>query len=272
MAIWTLFAQLLRRSRDGLIALSIGLFVFEFIQPVAIDSFGDMDQLISLMDVVPKPFLALMNITPEMVEQVGLPGFLALGYTHPVYHLLVSAVVIWIATRGLAGEMESGSVQFALARPVSRVQFYVARVLDVVVVAIWVAVVAALGMMAGMAYAKPDGTMETSHFVTQIGASFLLAATIGGVALLASARADRMGQAVGWAAGFLIVSYVIDYFATLWDFLKPLQPISVFNYYDPPTALALGTIPVTDAIILIVVAAASALAGGLIFARRDLPN
>ena len=131
----TLMRQLLRRSKGGLIALTIGLFVFEYIQPVAIDAFGNLDQLVSIMDLVPKPFLALMNVTPEVVEQVGLPGFLALGFTHPVYHLLMSAVVIWIAARGLAGEMESGQVQVSLARPVSRRQFYLARVLAVALIA-----------------------------------------------------------------------------------------------------------------------------------------
>jgi ABC-2 type transport system permease protein len=272
IAIPILLWQLLRRSRGGLIALTIGLFIFEFIQPVAIDSFGNLDQLISIMDLVPKPFLALMNVTPEVVEQVGLPGFLALGYTHPVYHLLVSAVVIWIAARGLAGEMESGSVQVALARPVSRWQFYLARVGDVVLIALWVAVIASLGVMVGMAYSQPDGTMESSHFVAQIGNSFLLALAIGGVALLASARADRMGQAVGWAGGFLIVSYVIDYFATLWAFLEPLQPFSIFSYYDPPTALAHGTIAGKDALVLATVSLICAVAGWLIFERRDLPN
>lgn len=272
MVTLTLLSQLLRRSRGGLIALTIGLFVFEFIQPVAIDSFGNLDQLISLMDLVPKPFLALMNVTPEVVEQVGLPGFLALGYTHPVYHLLVAAVVIWIATRGLAGEMESGSVQVALARPVSRTQFFVARVGAVALVAFWVAVVASLGVMAGMAYSRPDGTMVRSHFLAQIGASCLLALTIGGVALVASARADRMGQAVGWAAGFLVVAYVIDYFATLWNFLKPIQPFSVFNYYDPPIALAHGTIAGKNALVLAGVFLACTVAGWLIFIRRDLPN
>lgn len=268
----TLLWQLFRRSRGGLIALTVGLFAFEFIQPVAIDSFGNLDQLVSIMDLVPKPFLALMNVTPEVVEEVGLPGFLALGFTHPVYHLLVSAVVIWVAARGVAGEMESGSVQVALARPVSRTQFYLARAGNVVLTALWVAVVASLGVRAGMAYSKPDGTMETSHFIAQIGASFLLALTIGGVALLSSARADRMGQAVGWAAGFLVVSYVIDYFATLWDFLEPLQPFSIFNYYDPPNALAHGTIAGKDALVLGAVSLGCAAVGWLIFSRRDLPN
>lgn len=268
----TLLLQLLRRSRGGLIALTVGLFVFEFIQPVAIDSFGNLDQLISLMEIVPKPFLALMNVTPEVVEQVGLPGFLALGYTHPVYHMLVSAVVIWIAARGLAGEMESGSVQVALARPVSRREFYFARVGDVVLVAAWVAVVASAGVLAGLAYSQPDGTMVTSHFLAQIGTSFLLALAIGGVALVASARADRMGQAVGWTAAFLIISYVIDYFANLWSFLRPLQPISVFDYYDPPTALAKGTIAASNAAVLLAVFAVCVVAGTIVFVRRDLPN
>jgi ABC-type transport system involved in multi-copper enzyme maturation permease subunit len=92
------------------------------------------------------------------------------------------------------------------------------------------------------------------------------------VALLVSARADRMGQAVGWASGFLIVSYVIDYFATLWAFLKPVQPFSVFDYYDPPIALAHGTIPGMNALVLGGIALICAVAGLLIFERRDLPN
>lgn len=271
-AIWTLLSQLLRRSRGGLIALTVGLFVFEFIQPVAIDAFGNLDQLVSIMDLVPKPFLALMNVTPEVVEQAGLSGFLALGFTHPVYYLLVSAFVIWIATRSLAGEMESGQVQVALARPVSRRQFYLARVMAVVLVALWVSILAALGNIVGIAYSNPDGAMDNWHFVAQIGASLLLALTIGGVALLVSATADRMGQAVGWAAGFLIISYVIDYFATLWAFLEPVQPFSVFNYYDPPVALANGTIPGTNALVLGTVALICAIGGLLIFERRDLPN
>lgn len=271
-AVITLLMQLLRRSRGGLIALTIGLFVFEYIQPVAIAAFGNLDQLIAIMDLVPKPFLALMNVTPEVVEEVGLPGFLALGFTHPVYHLLVAAVVIWIAARGIAGEMESGQVQVSLARPVSRRQFYLARVLAVVLVSIWVSIVAALGNIVGILVSQPDGDMDNGHFIAQIGTSLLLALTIGGVALLVSARADRMGQAVGWAAGFLIVSYVIDYFATLWAFLEPLQPFSVFDYYDPPTALAHGTIPTTNILVLGSVIILSAIAGALIFDRRDLPN
>jgi ABC-2 type transport system permease protein len=271
-AVLTMLGQLLRRSRGGLIAMSIGLFVFEYIQPVAIDAFGNLDQLVSIMDLVPKPFLALMNVTPEVVEEVGLPGFLALGFTHPVYHLLVSAVVIWIAARGLAGEMESGQVQVSLARPVSRRQFYLARVLAVTLIALWVSIVASLGNIVGIFVSKPDGSMDNGHFVAQVGTSLLLALTIGGAALLVSARADRMGQAVGWAAGFLIVSYVIDYFATLWAFLEPLQPFSVFNYYDPPHALANGTIPATNALVLGTIALTCAVAGMIFFERRDLPN
>jgi ABC-2 type transport system permease protein len=207
-----------------------------------------------------------------VLEQVRLTGFLSLGFTHPVYHLLVSAVLIWVAARSLAGEMESGQVQVALARPISRRQFYLSRTLAVMLAALWVSIIASLGNIVGIAYAQPDGEMDTWHFVAQIGASWLLALTIGGVALLVSARADRMGQAVGWASGFLIVSYVIDYFATLWAFLKPVQPFSVFDYYDPPIALAHGTIPGMNALVLGGIALICAVAGLLIFERRDLPN
>ncbi|MEZ4531590.1 MAG: hypothetical protein R2855_11270 [Thermomicrobiales bacterium] len=75
---------------------------------------------------------------------------------------------------------------------------------------------------------------------------------------------------MGWAAGFLlIVSYVIDYFSTLWNFLKPLQPLSIFDYYDPPTALAHGTIPTTNLLVLLGLAILASIAGLLVFERRS---
>jgi ABC-2 type transport system permease protein len=263
---------LLRRSRTGLVALLAGIAAFEFIQPVAIDSFGDLDRLISIMDLVPKPFLSLLNVTPEVLEAIGLPGFLALGFTHPVYHLLSAATVIWLAGRGLAGEMERGTIQLALARPVSRGQIYLSRVLAVLSASLLVAVASSIGMIVGLEVAKPDGTMNYWHFFAQAAASVLLVVCIGGFTLAISASSERMGQAVGIAIGLLVVSYVIDYFATLWGVLEPLQPYSIFDYYNPPAALASGTVPTQNILVLGAIAVAGTIAGLIVFQRRDLPT
>lgn len=267
-----LWFWLLRRGRSGLIALLLGVALFEFIQPVAIASLGDLSRIDALLGFVPKSFYALMNVTPDFLMSAGLSGYLALGFTHPVYHLLSAATVVWFAGRGLAGEMERGTIQLALARPVSRPRLYLARVLGLLVVALAVALFAVLGMIAGIVLSHPSGSVAYVHFVPTALAAALLVWGIGGGALLTSAAADRMGQAVGWVSAAIVISYVVDYFATIWSALKPFEPFSIFHYYDPGLALSAGTLPLKNVLVLAVVGALGAFFGLLVFARRDLPT
>jgi ABC-type transport system involved in multi-copper enzyme maturation permease subunit len=271
-ALLTLWLWLLRRGRSGLIALLFGVGLFEFIQPVAVASLGDLSRLDALLGLVPKSFYALMNVTPDFLMAAGLSGYLALGFTHPIYHLLSAATVVWFAGRGLAGEMERGTIQLALARPVSRPRLYLARVLGLLVVTFAIAAFAALGMIAGIVIAHPDGTLTYAHFLPTALAAALLVWCIGGLALLTSATADRMGQAVGWVSAAIVVSYVVDYFAAIWSALKPLEPFSIFDYYNPGLALSAGTLPLKNVLVLLVVGVAGTILGLLAFTRRDLPT
>lgn len=270
-AVFYSWLWLMRRSAGGLAALLIGVAAFELIQPVAIASLGDLDRLAGLLNIVPPAFLALFNVTPEFLGGSGLAGYLSLGFSHPVYHLLSGATVIWFACRGLAGEMERGSIQIGLSRPMSRLQVYLARVLGVGVVTLLVSVAAPMGMIAGIAVSSPVGKIDYANFITQGAACALLVGCIGGTTLLVSAAASRMGQAVGWAIALLVISYVIDYFADLWDALKPIETYSIFDYYDPPAALVSGEIPAMNAAVLLTVSVVGAVLGYVVFARRDLP-
>jgi ABC-2 type transport system permease protein len=262
---------LFRRSTAGLLALLVGLALFEVIQPVAVASFGDLDRLQGILDLVPTPFLALLNVTPEFLEAAGLAGYLSLGFSHPVYHLLAGATVIWFAARSLAGEMERGSIQISLSRPMSRLQVYAARVIGILGVSLAVAIAGPIGMVVGIQIGSPSGQFDYAHLLSQAGASFLLAFAIGGATLLISATASRMGQAVGWSIALLVISYVVDYFAELWDALRPIEPFSVFDYYDPARALTRGSIPLENIAVLGIVGLVGTMAGAIVFARRDLP-
>jgi len=261
----------LRRSKSGLIALLIGVALFEFIQPIAIASFRDIGMMQAIASYVPPAFLAMFNMPPGFLEQANLSGFLSLGFSHPVYHLLSSATVIWFVTRNLTGEMESGSIQIALSRTVARWQVYLARALGAVAVAALVAIMAAAGMIVGIQAGRPDGSVDYANFPVLAMAAFLLLFGIAGVALAIASQADRAGQAIGWAIGFLVVSFVIDYFAQLWSALEPLDPFSIFNYFEPVPALSEGTIGTANVIVLITVGLLGMLAGYAIFRRRDLP-
>ncbi len=270
-ALWHSIAWTLRRRRVGLISLLFGIVVFESLQPIAIDSFGNLDRLQPLLKLVPPSFWALMNVTPDFLENAGLAGYLSLGFTHPTYLFLCAAAVVWFGSNVLAGEMERGSIQFALARPVSRPLLFISRLIAMLVVTTLVACAGPIGMAAGMIVSRPEGIFAFEHLFTVGLAAWLLFWSIAGTTLLWSAVSSTMSRAVGIGVGVLIVSYVIDYFAALWSFLRPIAPLSVFHYYDPSSALAKGALAWTSVVVLALVGIAGALAGYFSFVRRDLP-
>lgn len=268
---WYSVRWMLRRSRAGLGALLVGIAIFELIQPVAIKSFGDLSRLQPFLAIVPDSFWALMNVTPDFLDSFGLSGYLSLGFTHPIYLILISTTVIWFASRALAGEMERGTIQFELSRPVSRVAVYGARLLSVLIVVVAVSAAGPLGMLAGLEIARPEGVFDRTHLIETGVAAMMLVWAVAGITLLWSSLANTMGRSIGLAIAVLVVSYVIDYFAALWSALKPLEPFSIFDYYNPSNALASGRISWEDAAVLALVGVAGAVAGLVAFVRRDLP-
>ena len=270
-SLWYSLLWMLRRSAVGLSALLFGIAAFELIQPVAIKSFGNLDRLQPFLELVPPSFWALMNVTPDFLGSVGLAGYLSLGYTHPAFLILSSTTVIWFGSRVLAGEMERGSIQFSLARPISRSQLYLSRFIAMIVVTTLTAIAGPFGMAIGMIFSRPEGTFDFSHLLVVAAMVWVLFWSIAGTTLLCSSASSTMSRSIGIGIGLLVVSYVIDYFSALWAALKPLSPFSVFHYYQPSTALAAGTLSNRDVSILVAVGLAGSLAGYIVFVRRDLP-
>ncbi|MCC6791633.1 MAG: ABC transporter permease subunit [Thermomicrobiales bacterium] len=261
----------MRRSRVGIAALLIGLALFEAIQPVAIKSFGDLDRLQPFLEYLPDSMWAMMNVTPDFLGAFGLAGYLSLGYTHPVYLILTSAAVVWFGSRALAGEMERGSIQFTMSRPLSRTALFAAVLVATIAVTLIVAAIGPVGMLVGLELARPAGVFDRSHLLMAGATTWSLIWAITGITLFCSALSNSMSRSIGLAIGVLVVSYVIDYFAALWEFLEPLEPLSIFDYYEPSSALAYGTIPNDHLIVLGLVGLIGTVAGWAVFIRRDLP-
>jgi hypothetical protein len=99
---------------------------------------------------------------------------------------------------------------------------------------------------------------------------YLCFLAVGGVALLAASLTRVGGRVVGWAAGFVIVSYALDYLAQVWSVVEPLGPLSIFHYLDPPAVLASGSLGLEDVAALGGLALATAAAALALVGRRDL--
>lgn len=272
MAVPRMTGRLLARGLAGLLGLLLLVGLFEAVQAPVADSFGGPAGVQAILDRLPPAFQALARARPEFATVSSLAGYLSIGFTHPLYATLAAAAVVGFAARSLAGEMERGTIKLALARPVSRAQVYGSRVLGLLTIVLALAVVGPLGLVVGLLYARPAGEFDYGNLVPLVVASGLLFWAIGGLALLASAAASTTGRVIGWAIAVLIVSYFVDYLAGLWSFLEPVAFLSLFDYFDPARALADGEVPVRNGATLAIVGIVGAVAGLVVFARRDLPT
>jgi ABC-type transport system involved in multi-copper enzyme maturation permease subunit len=267
-----LTARLLRRDGAGLIAMLALVALVLLVNPLIADSIGGGAGLESILEALPPALRAFTQTQPEFIAASGLAGFLSVSFTHPVYLAVACVALVGFAARGLAGEMERGTIQLALARPISRPSVYLSRVYGVIAVAVLLSVVGPIGMLIGLELAKPAGEFDRVNFVFAGISTFFLFWSIGGLTLLGSAAADTGGRCVAWATTGLVISYFVDYFASLWDALEPLEPLSILDYFDPGQALVNGQIEATNLIVLGLVGAVGCLAGLVVFVRRDLPS
>jgi ABC-2 type transport system permease protein len=264
--------RVLRSGLPGLVALLVGIAFFEFVQPLVIASFGGAQGLDAIMERIPPALQAFTRTRPEFLALSGLAGYLSLGFTHPLYIVLAGAAVIGFAARSLAGEMDRGIIQIPLSRPISRRAVYASRLLGVAVICALLAITGPLGMVAGMLYARPNGEFAYGHLGAVALNGLALFWAIGGLSLWGSAAASTAGRVVAWAISLLVISYFVDYFAGIWAPLQTVQFLSLFEYYDPTQALVSGRAVTADLLTLGIVGAVAALAGLLIFTRRDLPS
>lgn len=268
-------AILARRSlaRDlvGLAALLLGVLLFEAVQAPVVDAIGGSAGISSLMERLPPAFRALARTRPEFLTASSLAGYLSLGFSHPLYLVLATAAVVGFAARALAGEMDRGTIQIALARAVSRRQVFVSRLVGVVLVALLVTVFGTLGLLAGYVYSRPVGEFAFANLLPLGAATFALLWAVGGLALLGSAFASSAGRVIGWGLGVFVVMYFVDSFASIWSLVKPLEPLSLLTYYDPALALVAGVAPTANLLVLGTVGLTATVAGSMVFARRDLP-
>ncbi|MDQ2651584.1 MAG: ABC transporter permease [Chloroflexota bacterium] len=261
----------LRSGIWGLVALLAAIAAFAFVQPVVIASFGGATALDAIMSRIPPAFQAFARTRPEFLAMTGLPGYLSLGFTHPIYIVMSGAAVISFAARVLAGEMASGAIQLPLSRSVSRATVYLASVIGMTIVVALVAIAGPLGMLAGLRYAEP-GPFPTSHLWPMTIVCFALFWAIAGISLLFSAAANNAGQVVGWALGLLLFSYFVDYFAGVWEPLRAILFLSLFEYFAPTTTLVNGIADVRSVVMLLLSGTLALIAGLIVFTQRDLPG
>lgn len=194
-------------------------------------------------------------------------------WRHPFILLIVLSWSIARGSGSVAGEVERGTMDLVLSRPVSRTSYLAAQAVAAVVGILLLGAAMVAGNLAGSRF----NTVESPPGVVSLGlaASSLMAlafAVFGYSALLSSVASVRwlvtLAASILTIAGF--VAQVVANIPTLENY-KWLEKLSIFTAYDPvESALYAANLPF-NATILVSIGLAGLVLGWIAFQYRDLP-
>ena len=247
-----------------LVIVSIALMVWGFLMPLIYARFGSQFRAVFESGILPEQFAKFGG-----GDIFSLPGSIALGSIHPIAISLMSVFSVGFASTAIAGERQRGTLEVALARPLTRRTFYLTLLAAAVgfVAVTWAALLA--GSVIGAAFAGVIGEFPVRNVPLLWLNGVLLFGSFAAVGLAGSASFDRVAPAVGITLGFVVLMYFLQILGSLWPAAEILQPYSLFYYLKPKTILLGAAASLDDAILaaVIVVAVAWAL---VVFPRRDL--
>jgi ABC-2 type transport system permease protein len=196
-------------------------------------------------------------------------GWVASAMTHPITLAILAGAALSVAAGAVAAEVERGTVDLVLARPVGRGRFLLGKAAATVT-----AVTAAeAGALAGVLLATL--TVERMDELTLADlwrpflVSWLLFVALGMVALLLSARSSLRSRAIGVTVAIIVVWYFVNFIALLIDEVSGARYASPFNYFRAADFLS-GKPIAADAVALAGLAAVALAASLWWFSRRDL--
>ena len=241
---------------------------FEFLISGIVSTVNVSGALQELLKYTP-PFMQTI-IMEQFLGGLSSKSILAFGWNHPISLALGAAVAIVLASRAVAGEIESGVLELTLSQPISRSRYICAQILFALGSLAAVSLLGAAGTLFGeRAYGLdlfPAGVLLKLAF-----GFFLLQAAWYGIALALSVFAREIGRVA--TAGFLLAltSYLISVIAKLWKHAAFLLPYSINTYFSPQSVLVDGTLEARAVLILSAVFLVSSGIAFRRFSRRDIP-
>ena len=220
------------------------------------------------IDMLPSFIKAFMG--GEVLEIGNIAGLIAIGYQEPLVLILYMLFAVGVPTALLAGEVQRGTMELILSRQTTKTHIYICAGLITVAGMYALVIVMFTGTVAATRLYDFDQAVPLYSFFKIAIVGGMLASAVGGIALLAAA-CFRRGLAVSLTVAYLVVSYFISIIADWWPRMKWLEPTTIFNYVDGPAIFGKSGWPIGDMCVLLSLLAVSAVLGGIIWSRRDLP-
>jgi ABC-2 type transport system permease protein len=252
----------LRRSRGAIIGWSIGLALYSVMIVFLFDPMTEMEGLEELLLAYPPELMAFFGDVTLSATPIGYLDSWFFSYMT----LFIGFFAVSAGANLVASDEEKGILDLLLAYPVSRTAFIWARLLGFVVAT-------AVILLAGwLSWVIPSGSTQLNLTWIELLRPFLsLFATLllfGTLALLMSMLLPAARLATMFSGGLLVANFLLMGLANLNDNLQAMVKLTPLYYYQGGKAI--NGLDWGSFVGLLVVSLLFALAGWLLFQRRDI--
>lgn len=264
---WEIFLRTIKDRKVSIIIYIVASIGFMWMYIAMFPSMQDQaDQFQQLMQNYPQEFLKAFNIEELSFDKIE--KFLAMEDFSIIWPLMVIFMMISMAGAAISGEIEKGTAEIILSKPVSRLKIFMGKYLaGVFMLAVFTACsiffVAPLCVLHNVDYA-----ME--NYVRMAAVGFLFGLAVYSVALMFSAMFSERSKPYMSTGGILILMYVANIVANLKDQLKNFKYLSFFHYYNQNQPLIHNNIDQQSVVAFLCVAVICTVIGAIYFHKRDI--
>lgn len=262
-----IFWQTIKDRKISLIVYCIAVVLMVWMYVAMFPSIQEQaESMNQLMESYPEGLLKAFGIEELVFDTVE--RFLSMEQFSFVWPIMVMFLMISLAGVSLAGEVEKGTIEILLSRPVSRIKIFFARYLAGIFT---LAVFTACSAFAAIPLAKLHGIdyAAENYFMVAI-ICFLFGWAIFSIAMMLSAIFSERSKVYMLTGGLLILMYVLNIIAALKEGLADLKYISFFYYYDYVEALVRNNIELLPVVVFCAVAVVCTAIGVFWFNKRDV--
>jgi ABC-2 type transport system permease protein len=260
----------LYRRRRMLVALALGMVAFETLIIVITRTIPPEEMFAGSIRQPPSAFRAFSG-SSGAVSLASYPGLVGAGLVHPFWIAMQLTVVGSFGAAAVAADVEAGTIELLMVRPISRARLLAERTAALVTGSLVVTAAATGAVAIGVATTPRLHETVSLGGVAAAGVLGLgLALCIAGPVLAVSAAGRHRSQVVGATIAFGAVGFAINFVAQAWPTVSFLRFLSPFHYYTPADALVSGTVPLGSLAVLLAVFVAGVAVAGWLLARRDL--
>ena len=201
----------------------------------------------------------------------GFTGFLGIELYGAFYGLLFGGVVAYIAGAAIPLTIQNGTLDLALARPISRTRYYLEVWGSVIVAGIILSALTILAVWLSTLFVKNADIDWQWLLITQL-LQFAFMFFAAGMGMLFGSFLNISRTAGFTAVGIIFLAYSMNIFGALSDKFKWILKAEPFYYTPAIQALLEHDFTRWYPWVLVAAGLVCGLAGLIIFNRRDLPT